>query len=278
MIATPPTLTPRERRALRTLVREVVRRGDPPIRRVLLFGSKARGDFDDESDVDALFLCDVHPDERRRAALVLHELAARVARETGVEIEPWAVPAADLQRGRRTPMLVDALDDSVPLWPPGSPPLRLPFTPEDAAFCADCLLQWVEDGGPIVRDALEAGEWAHAATRARDDITRLATALLLLDGDTRHRRRSSLRRFEERFVRPRIVSPRVLPALAWAAAAYPPDGGRGDLHPPVTATAAFSAPLGYRLASIMQAHVAPLVLERLGAARGFRIRDSRARG
>lgn len=260
-------LTPREHHALRILVGEAIRRGEPPLLRVLLFGSKARGDFDADSDIDALFLCDIHPDDRRHAARALHELAELVVEETGVEIEPWAVPAADLERGARTPMLVDALEDAVPLWPPGSPPLRLPFTPEDAAFCADCLLQWVEDGGPIVRNALEAGEWAHAATRARDDITRLATALLLLEGDTRHRRTSSLRRFDERFVRPRIVSPRVLAPLAWATAAYPPNGGRGDQNPPVTASAAFTAPLGYHLAAIMQRHVVPLILERLETAR-----------
>src|SRR5690606_41207397 len=97
----------------------------------------------------------------------------------------------------------------LPLWPPGAPPIRLPFTEADAHFCAGCLLDWVYEGGTVARAALADGRWADAARRARDDITRLATAALLLEGDTRHRNVGSLRRFRRRFVQTGVMPPAV---------------------------------------------------------------------
>src|SRR5690606_4433850 len=153
---------------------------------------------------------------RRRARRRHPPLAARRAppasRGTALRVEPWAVPAADLAVGRRPPRLVDALDDGIPLWPPGAPPIRLAFTPADAVFCAGCLIDWVDAGGAIARRALAEGRRADAAIRIRDDITRMATAALLLDGDTRHRRAGSLHRFARRWIATGLVSSYVLPA------------------------------------------------------------------
>lgn len=261
MIEPTPTLTPAERRALTTLLTRTLSAAEPPVLRAFLFGSKARGDFDAASDVDLLLVCDVDPDEREYAGRLVARDALIVRRETGIAVEPWAVTAADLIEGYRTPMLIDALDDGHPLWPLGTPPLPLPFTPADARFCASCLLDWVAAGGPIVREALEARRWGEAATRARDDITRLATAALLLTGDTRHRRISSLERFAERFVHTRLLPPALLPALAWATTAYPPGGGRGAERPPATPEAILTAPRGYQLARRMEAEVVPYLLE-----------------
>lgn len=264
MIETVSTLEPREHRAVTMLLARIVEPGRPRLLRTLLFGSKARGDFDENSDVDLLLVYDLHPDDRDALAAAVNREAHRVAAATGVAIEPWAIPAADLEAGRRTPMLVDALDDGRPLWPIGAPPLRLPFTPADARFCASCLADWVLAGGPIVRRALEEGRRDDAALRARDDITRLATAALLLTGDTRHRRRGSLLRFEERFVGRRLVSPRVRSALDWAAAGFPADGGRGVQQPPPTPAATASAELGFDLAAVMETEVLPRVLRQIG--------------
>jgi predicted nucleotidyltransferase len=263
MIEPTPTLTSAERRALTTLLSRTLAAGEPPVLRAFLFGSKARGDFDAHSDVDLLLVCDIDPDEREYAGRLMARDALVVRRETGVVVEPWAVTAADLVEGYRTPMLIDALDDGHPLWPLGATPLPLPFTPADALFCASCLLDWVEAGGPIVREALENERWGEAAARARDDITRIATAALLLTGDTRHRRISSLERFAERFVHTRRLPLHLLPALDWAAAAYPPGGGRGAERPPATPTAILTAPRGYQLAQRMEAEVVPYLIERI---------------
>lgn len=270
MISHVPTLEPRERFAVAELVRRVLESGEPPLLRAILFGSKARGDFGRDSDVDVLALCAVDAAHRDEAAAALAVHADAVARATGVTLEPWAVPGSDLAPGRRTPMLVDALEDGVTLWPRGAPPIRIAFTPADAVFCASCLLDWVDAGGAIVRRRLAQGRWADAAARARDDITRMATAALLLDGETRHRRAGSLRRFEARWVRTGRVSARVAPALAWAEAAYPHDGAHRGAPIPVTARAAASAPLGFDLAVEMEKEVVPRILRRIALREGRR--------
>lgn len=256
-----PTLSPAEHRAVTRLIEGTLRRDGPPLLRALLFGSKARGDFDRDSDVDVLLIYDVPTHHRDAVAADSQHLANRITRGTGVELETWAVAAADLDAGCRTPMLVDALEDGLPLWPPGAPALALPFTPADACFCADRLLDWVEDGGPLRAWALRRGHARLAARRARDDITRLATAALLLTGDTRHRRTSSLRRFHDRFVARGPIAPAVCGALSWAAAAYPRDRGREA--PPPTAFAVAMARAGVRGAAVMEAEVVPWILGRM---------------
>ena len=52
----PSHLTPNERAALGTLVDRLHQRYGEDLLRVVLFGSKARGDFDEESDLDLLIV------------------------------------------------------------------------------------------------------------------------------------------------------------------------------------------------------------------------------
>ena len=267
-IAPAPTLTAREHAAVAALIARALDRDDPPLLHALLFGSKARGDFHAASDVDVLLICDMDPAERHAAGAAFAREADDVARSTGVALEPWAVAFADLEEGCRTPMLVDALEDGLPLWPPGAPPLRLPFTEADAHFCAGCLLDWVYEGGTVARAALADGRWADAARRARDDITRLATAALLLEGDTRHRNVGSLRRFRRRFVQTGVMPPAVLPALAWAESAYPALPRLTGEAPRVTAAAIETAPTGCQLAAVLEAVLVPWILDRLHAGPG----------
>lgn len=265
-----PTLTAREHAAVRRLIHRALAPGEPPVRGIVLFGSKARGDHHGGSDVDLLVVCDVEAAAREAAAARLERLARGVARRTGVRVEAWTVASADLRQGRRTPMLVDALADGVPLWPDSNPLPPLPFTPADARFCAGCLLEWVSAGARASARELAAGRLQRAAQRARDDITRLATAALLLTGDTRHRQVGSLRRFEQRFVRPRVISTRVVAALAWAASAYPEQGAGADpRRPPPAPEAVASAELGCDLAAIMRRETVPWIVSRMGELKNW---------
>lgn len=263
MIEPLPLLTPDESHALGNLIARTLAASEPPILRALLFGSKARGDFDAASDIDLLLVCDLPPETREEAGRILARDAKIVNRESGLRIETWTVSAEDLNEGWRTPMLVDALEDGITLWPRGATPLRLPFTPADASFCARCLLDWIEAGGTIVRRALDEGHWAAAAQRARDDITRLAAAALLLEGETRHRRASSLHLFAERFLDTGTFPPNLRAPLAWAANAFPADGGRGVGRPPPSPAASATAPTGFRLAARMASELIPYIHARI---------------
>lgn len=209
----------------------------------LLFGSKARRQARADSDVDVLLVFKRLPPDREPHATDAERIADRVAARTGVPVGVWSVAREDLRPGRRTPMLVDALEDAVPIWPAADPP-RAEFTPADAAFCAARLLDRVAEGGVEVARSLAAGDgvWAR---RVRDDLVRLCTAVLLLAGETRPRRGDAVRRFVERNPRwPRTGAERA--ALAWAARSYPP--GHLELDdespvppPPVTADALLDA-------------------------------------
>ncbi|MFW6079755.1 MAG: nucleotidyltransferase domain-containing protein [Gemmatimonadota bacterium] len=262
----PPGLDSREHDAVGRLVERARRDFAATLLCAALFGSKARGDDDDESDVDVLLLYDSPRRSVPGIAERILETADAIRERTGVALEPWTVATPDLRVGCRTPMLVDALHDAAALWPPDRPPPRIGFTPADACFCAERLLEWIACGGPATRRALEHGRAVDAAGRARDDMTRLATAALLLTGCTRHRRAGSLLRFQRRFVG-RIVSPAVRPAVRWALLAFPPDGGRGYETAPVSPAAVATADLGLGLAARMESLVLPWVLARIDALR-----------
>ena len=166
------------------LVRRV-RAGVPAeLWRAVLFGSRARGQARPDSDLDVLLVFHDLPWDREPQAGMAEEIADAVARDTGVPVTVWSVSLADLERGRRTPMLVDALDDGIPLWPVDAPPVRVDYTPDDALFCTGALLDRVGEGSDEVVAAWEAGDGEAAARRARDDLVRMCTAALLLDGVT----------------------------------------------------------------------------------------------
>ncbi|HEX5870903.1 MAG TPA: nucleotidyltransferase domain-containing protein [Longimicrobium sp.] len=213
----------RELAAAMEVVRQVRGRVNARLERALLFGSRARRQARPDSDVDVLLVFRRLPPDREPQASHAERLADQVARRTGVPVGVWSVSLEDLEQGRRTPMLVDALDDAVPLWPDADPP-RAAFTPRDAAFCAARLLERVDEGGQQVARSLADGDdgWMR---RVRDDLVRLCTAVLLLAGDTRPRRGDAIRAFLARNPRfPLSSEERVV--LAWAARSYP----RGHLE------------------------------------------------
>ncbi|HET7464447.1 MAG TPA: nucleotidyltransferase domain-containing protein [Longimicrobium sp.] len=223
-------LAPREHAAAMEVVRRV--RGGVPAElwRAVLFGSKARGQARPDSDVDVLLIFRDLPWDREPHAGIAERIADGVAADTGVPVTVWSVSLPDLERGRRTPMLVDALDDGVPLWPVDAPSVRVDYTPDDAVFCTASLLDRVGEGSDEVAEARGAGDLPYAARRARDDLVRMCTAALLLDGVTRPRRGDAVRAFVHRHGCPAELSP----VMRWAAASYGADGrdGDGPVRPP----------------------------------------------
>jgi uncharacterized protein len=207
---------------------EVVRRVRLALRPELLlaalFGSRARGEARPDSDVDILLVFDRLAPDREPEATLAEEIAAEVAAERGIPVTVWSISVADLSEGCRTPMLVDALDDAIPLWPEGAAVPRVRFTPADALFCAECLLDRVDEGSAEVARLRLEGRSRAAWRRTRDDLVRLCTALLLLEGHTRPRRAAAVRVL--RRLRPVLGDD---PVLRWAERAFrretpPPPG------------------------------------------------------
>ena len=202
-------------RAAREVVRRVRRDVPAHLRHAALFGSRARDDARPDSDIDLLLVFDALQPDREPHATFAEAIAEAVARESGVPVTVWSVSGEDLRRGRRTPMLVDALDDALPIWPRHAQVPRIAFHPEDALFCARCLLDRVAEGGRAVAERRARGDTREAILRCRDDLVRLCTAMLLLRGETRPRRAAAVRRLTE--LDPRFARD---PVLVWAERSF----------------------------------------------------------
>jgi hypothetical protein len=230
--ATPQgALTADERAAVGRLIARVRSEVPADLVQASLFGSKARGDDRPDSDLDVLLVFRVLPPDREPQASRAEEIADQTAAETGVPVTVWSVSLQDLEPGARTPMLVDALEDSIELWCSCRPLSPVPFTPADAVRCAGALLDRVAEGEMELDEHFDAGAHSAAAQRVRDDLVRMCTAIELLRGRTRLRRadvvRSVLR--SENGTLPMFVRL----ALGWAAASFGPDGRDGEsLVPP----------------------------------------------
>jgi uncharacterized protein len=231
-------LSPREARAAAELVRRVHRHVPAGLVYALLFGSKARGEARPDSDVDVLLIFDELPRDREPQASIAEDIAADVTREFGLEVSSWSVSLVDLEYGMRTPMLVDAMEDAVPLWPALTPVPRPPFTPADARRCTGALLQRLVEGSSEAAELRRRGEYASLARRMRDDLTRLCTAGLLLRGETRPRRADVARRYRALLADSSDggVDPLESLLLQWVIRSYGPSGRDDERpvpHPPV---------------------------------------------
>lgn len=224
-------LSPEELAAARAVVRRVRREVGADLVQASLFGSKARGEARPGSDIDLLLVFRRLPPDREPQAGHAEAIAEQIAEWSGIPVTVWSVALIDLELGNRTPMLVDALADSIPLWRAGAPLPVLDFTPADALRCVRALLQRLEEGADEFSARLLDGDAQGAARRARDDLVRLCTAVLLMRGITRPRHGDAVREFL-RLGGGTPPPPWVLEVLHWAAASYGPRGKDEDAPVP----------------------------------------------
>lgn len=83
-----------------------------PLRRALAFGSFARGDMHELSDLDLLLVGDFRDPPRLRERAV-REIAWRVGTELPIDV--IACTPAELEAGRERPLLAEALAEAVEL-------------------------------------------------------------------------------------------------------------------------------------------------------------------
>jgi hypothetical protein len=215
-------LSPRERAAIAEVVGRVLDHVGAELVRVVLHGSRSRGEARPDSDLDLLLIFRALPPDREPHATKAEYIAERVARESGVPVTTWSVSLPDLACGVRTPMLVDSLEDGVVVWPPRAPKWCVRFTPADALHCTGALLERVREGSEEVIARLSAGDVRGAAQRVRGDVVRLCTALLLLRGETRPRRADVVWRVLALGAAGRDAE--MLDVLGWAARSFGPEG------------------------------------------------------
>lgn len=250
-------LSRRERAAVAALIEQVRRVVPADLLLATLFGSKARRTARPDSDVDVLLVFRRLPPDREPHASVAEALAGEIADRTGVPVTVWSVSLVDLRPGNRTPMLVDALDDGFPLFPPRARSVPLTFSPADALRCTHALLERVREGGEEVADLRRRGSRDAALRRIRDDLVRLCTASLLLRGVTRPRRGDAARACLDLLGVRTPDAPLLRPVLDWAARSYGPSGkdeSRSVPPPPGGPVAARAAVTALRQRVVAAAH------------------------
>jgi predicted nucleotidyltransferase len=123
----PDHLTPSERRAIEQALQEVTSQFPIEVRFIALFGSKARGDFGPESDIDLLIVRE-NDDWPTRHAVRAPVYDAAI--EHGVFISVWAIGWERFQSlpVRRPGLFANLCRDAIELWrrPGTENPLKLP--------------------------------------------------------------------------------------------------------------------------------------------------------
>jgi predicted nucleotidyltransferase len=111
-------LTPNEQAALTELVNRLRQRYGDDLLRVVLFGSKARGDFDDESDLDILIVVRMPDDDYRRHWDEIMHSTYDIDLEYGVVTSLFIKNEPDYARMRQWNLLINRNieQDGIELW------------------------------------------------------------------------------------------------------------------------------------------------------------------
>ena len=128
-------LQPNERAGLTAFVERLRQRYGDDLLRVVLFGSKARGDFDDESDLDLLIVVRMLDGRYRQYWSEIADIAWQVELEYGVVTSLIVKDQADYARMRRHRLLLarNIERDGIELWmSPLSAPTLTPALPKPA--------------------------------------------------------------------------------------------------------------------------------------------------
>jgi len=204
-------LTPHERDALTEFLSRLREQCSDHVAHVWLFGSRMRGDFDEESDVDLLIVARDGSDALGEA---VGEIAYALSLEHGVLLCEHVVSAYRFaqMRARQEPLYRNVMREGVDLWALETVPARVMEerasynlgTPED--YLRHRLERSHEDLA-WARTALERGEYRLALNRAYYAVFHLASALLARLDVLRHRHSGVESAFHEYLVKPGHIEP-----------------------------------------------------------------------
>lgn len=204
-------LTPHERDVLAEFLSQLREQFSDRIAHVWLFGSKVRGDFDEESDVDLLIVS-------RDGSDVLKKAVGGIAYDLSLEhsvllcehvVSAWRFAQ---MRARQEPLHKNVVCEGVDLWALETIPARV--TEERASYNLgtpeDYLRHRLERSHQDLtwaRGALERGEYRLALNRAYYAVFHLASAVLANLDVMRHRHSGVESAFHEYLIKPGFIEP-----------------------------------------------------------------------
>ena len=213
-------LTPHERKVLAEFLSRLWERCGDRITHVWLFGSKVRGDFDEESDVDLLIVVSEGDDTLEKA---VGEVAYDLSLEHGVllcehVVSTWRFAQ---MRARQELIYKNVVGEGIDLWPlviesPKIAEERACYNTgpekedEDYGTYEDYLRERLSRAYEDIADArraLNGGSYRLALNRAYYAVFHMATAALALLGQERHRHSAVELAFHEHLIKPGFIEP-----------------------------------------------------------------------
>jgi uncharacterized protein (UPF0332 family)/predicted nucleotidyltransferase len=213
-------LTPQERDVLAEFLSQLRERCGDRIAHVWLFGSKARGDSDEESDVDVLIVARNGDDTLQKA---VGEITYSLSLEHGVllcehVVSTWRFAQ---MRARQELIYKNVVGEGIDLWPLV---IKSPQVAEEQASYNTGSEEEDEDYGTYedylrerlsrayediadARRSLDEGSYRLALNRAYYAVFHMATAALALLGQERHRHSAVESAFHEYLIKPGFIEP-----------------------------------------------------------------------
>ncbi len=210
-------LSPRERDALAEFLSRLREQFGERIAHVWLFGSKARGDADEESDVDLLIVACDDNDALQEA---VGQIAYALSLEHGVLLCEHVVSAWRFtqMQARQELIYKNITGEGIDLWPLLAGPLAIAEdrasyqagSDEDYGTYEDYLRERLERAYEDLADAhraFDAGSYRLALNRAYYAAFHFVTAALALLGQERHKHSAVEAAFHEYLIKQGFIEP-----------------------------------------------------------------------
>jgi len=211
-------LTTPEKKALAEYLRRLKATCGDTVLRVVLYGSKVRGDYDQESDLDLLVVMNSDDPHLLEAA---GQLSFSLKLDYGVALSDLVVGASryDWMRRHEEPLFRNIRDEGVELWPNYQPAAdECPQLPrhskpweeqvdENTRLIIRMRLERRRDDIETARLLIERGKYRPAISRACYAVFAIASAALLVFDIRFHKHSAVESAVHQYLVRPGLIEP-----------------------------------------------------------------------
>jgi len=211
-------LTAREQKALAEYLSRLKEEYGDAVVRVVLYGSKARGDCDKESDLDLLV---VMGSDDPRLLEAVEQISFPLKLGCGVALSELVVGASryDWMRNHEEPLFRNIRDEGVELWPNYQPAADERPQPrhhskpweeqvdENTKLVIGMRLERCRDDMETARLLIEQGKYRQAISRAYYAVFAIASAALLVFDVRFHKHSAVESAVHQRLVKPGLIEP-----------------------------------------------------------------------
>lgn len=211
-------LTTREKRALAEYLRRLKEEYGDTVVRVVLYGSKVRGDYDQESDLDLLVVMNSDDPHLLEAA---GQISFPLKLDYGVALSDLVVGASryDWMRRHEEPLFRNIRDEGVELWPDYQPAADECPQPhrhskpweeqvdENTKLIIGIRLERCKEDLKFARLLLKEGGYRQSISRAYYAVFMIATAALLVFDIRRSKHSAVESAVHQYLVKPGLIEP-----------------------------------------------------------------------